>query len=137
MRSIKPISTAGYMVSATFFLLYGPLLWLFCQNSCGNTDRCTNYIGIGMFSAMLIVLGIGLLFISLVLDIIAFYRIKRSGFTRRTIWLNGSSIFGIIVCVISFILSFTGTIPYDNCTTWSIHAIILSIITFVPPIFAR
>jgi hypothetical protein len=133
----KIISIVGYIISAVFFASYGPGLWLQCQRYCGNTaDTCANTTGIGLLWALLTFSGIWMLFISLVLDIIALIRIKSSPYplARRIGWLNGSSLIGIIICVISTLLLIISSASIGNCATFAPQAIILLLFIFIPPI---
>lgn len=140
-RGTKIISTIGYALSAIFFFLYGPLLWLTCQSSCDSPNgTCVDKMGVGMLWAMISFSGIWLLTFSLILDLIAFHRTKAfpGQLTHRIAWLNGSSLLGILVCVIFFSLFTSNTIPIsDDCVAFTIQGIILSLFIFIPPILNK
>ena len=137
-RGTKIASTIGYAISAIFFFFYGPLLWLCCQTSC-SPNSCSDMMGVGMLWAMFSFIGAIILPISLIIDLICLSRLEISShpLARRIAWLNGSSLLGILTCIVFFSLLINSVIPIEkNCTIWLIQGLILLAFILIPPILS-
>ena len=133
--AVRKFSTAGYIVSAIIFLLHGPYMWLQCQYDCTHL-QCYP-VGTGMTYVLLSVASIIPLLISLTFDLIAIFNASINPW--RIIWLNGSSILGIIICVASFTIRLIwNTDITGNCfAIWGIQTIILAILIIIPPFLIK
>ena len=134
-KRITILAIIAFICSAIFFICYGPVLAISYWSILNKEGAMATSPVIYVQWVLTIIFGGWLLIVSLILNIIAIYQLKTKNPPAPTAymvkWLCGSSLIGIITCLISFLLAFA-QLGISNDFFLTTQAIVLFLLTIIP-----